>query len=392
MEQLTQLIDTERWLEVFQTFVLPRLIQTGLQILGATVALYAFRWLSGKIHTHLASRTRTLVDDILSHAVRGCGQISIGFWAAMRIAQIWDLGGLADTLVAVWIVVFSFPVSKFATDLLEIAEAGIVGHTGSKLDDTALPWVNRLARIAIIGGGVMMAMNWLGVSITPLLAGASVVGLAFSFAAKDTLSNLIAGILLIIDRPFQVGDRIELWGGLPSQQATWGDVKEIGLRATVIETPDKLTVIIPNSAIMQRDIVNYTASGPLMRLRIPIGVAYDADIDLAKRLAVQVAEGTEGVLESPKPVAIVRSFGDSAVDLQLRVWLSDARKRRDIGDVITDRLKTVFDENGVEIPYPKRDLYIKSMPQELGAATGVGPAATPRIDHTAESSSEESEA
>ncbi len=190
------------------------------------------------------------------------------------------------------------------------------------------------------------------------------LGVALSFAAKDTLSNLIAGILLIVDRPFDVGDRIEIWGA-PAGQANWGDVQEIGIRAVKIRTTDNIMIIIPNNEIMRRDIVNWTASGETVRLRVPIGIAYDADIERAKALCVQAATECEDVKRAPEPVCILRAFGASSVDLELRVWLRDARRRRAADDWMTERIKVLFDENDIEIPYPKRDLYIRQAPETL---------------------------
>ena len=113
---------------------------------------------------------------------------------------------------------------------------------------------------------------------------AGVAGVAIGFAAKDTLSNLIAGILLIIDRPFEVGDRIEVWSA-PAGSATWGDVIDIGLRATKIKTTDNIVIIIPNNEIMLRDIINYTIISENIRVRINIGIAYDADLKKAKNVS-----------------------------------------------------------------------------------------------------------
>ncbi len=117
---------------------------------------------------------------------------------------------------------------------------------------------------------------------------------------------------------------------------------------------------------MRRDIINYTASGDHIRLRIPIGIAYDADTTKAKELVIRAMGEISGIKEKPEPVVIVRSFGASSVDLEARPWISDARKRRAIGDAVTERVKELFDEHGVEIPYPKRDIYIRSQ----GATTG----------------------
>ena len=171
-----------------------------------------------------------------------------------------------------------------------------------------------------------------------------------------------------MDRPFKVGDRVELWTS-PKEYGTWGDIVEIGLRATKIRTPDNLIVIVPNNEIMRRDIINYTASGDDIRLRIPIGIAYDADTAKAKELVMQAMKEIPGIQERPEPVVIVRSFGASSVDLEARPWISDARRRRAIGDAVTERVKELFDEHGVEIPYPKRDIYIRTRP---AGASGFG--------------------
>jgi len=354
-------IDYQAWLVAARDFALPRLVQSVLQLLAAGAVFLVARWLLGILERRFASRTQTKIDDHIVEAIRSIVLLSIVFWALWRVAHIWDLPRAGTVISAVWIVALTLPIARAARHLLTIVEQNLVSKTESKLDDTALPWVNRVLSWGIVAIGVMVAVDTMGISIAPLLAGASVLGIGISFAAKDTLSNLIAGVLLIVDRPFEVGDRIEIWGA-PKLQASWGDIVEIGLRATTIRTTDNIMVIIPNNEIMRRDIINYTSSGASIRLRIPIGIAYDANVDLAKKLCLQAADECTYVQNDPVPVCILRSFGSSSVDLQLRVWLLDARQRRDADDWLTERVKALFDEAGVEIPYPKRDLYIKQAP------------------------------
>lgn len=351
----------EAWIEAVWTFSLPRLWQSlGILVLAAILYVVA-RWILRRIEDGFSARTRTRIDDILVRAVRRAALLSITFWAVWRLAFVWELGLFSRFVGAIWIVALTLPLARFTMDTLRIVEERVVPRTETDIDDTALPLINRAVQILIVTGGALVGLEFLGISIGPFLAGAGVLGLALSLAAKDTLSNLFAGILLILDRPFKVGDRIELWS-LPAETGTWGDVVEIGLRATRIRNPDNLIVIVPNNEIMMRDIVNYTASGPDIRLRIPLAIAYDADVELAKKLILEAIEDIDGIKREPNPVVIVRRFGESAVDLELRVWIDDARHRRSIGDEVTGRVKTRFSEGGVEIPYPKRDLYIKEMP------------------------------
>lgn len=145
---------------------------------------------------------------------------------------------------------------------------------------------------------------------------------------------------------------------------------EIGLRATKIQTTDNIVIIIPNNEIMTRDIVNYTANDDQIRVRINIGIAYDADIGEAKKIIVKVAQELPWVAKYPAPKVVVRNFGASAVDLQARVWINQARKRMDTISYITDNVKYAFDEAGIEIPYPKRDITIRP-----GAPQAQNPAA-----------------
>jgi small-conductance mechanosensitive channel len=363
----------EEWLAQAQEFALPRLLQSAGQILLGLVVFAAARWILARIEHRITSKTESLFDDHVVEVVRRTASISVIAWVVWRLAYIWDLTGLAAFTVAMWILALSLPIADFAAKLLRVVEEEIVPKTGATLDDTALPLLNKVIKFLIIGAGMVIALDELDVDILPFIAGASVAGVAIGFAAKDTLSNLIAGVLLILDRPFHVGDRIEIWAA-PTNTATWGDVVEIGLRATKIRTTDNLIIVIPNNEIMRRDIVNYTASGSHIRLRIPISIAYNADAELAKEVTRKVALETEGVMAMPEPQIIIRNFGESAIDMQLRVWISDARQRRAIGDIITDKLKREFDRAGIEIPYAKRDIYIRAMPGDFPA---LPPAAAP---------------
>ena len=364
------------WVESAREFAGPRILETaGIVVLAALLWL-GCRWALRRGERWLSERTATKVDDLLARLLRRLLLIGIGFWVAWRLATIWELPRLADAVVAAWIVVFSFPLAAFVGDAMHLLEERVASHTETRVDDTALPLVNTIARFLVVATSVLVALEYLGIDITPLLAGAGVIGLAVSLAAKDTLSNLIAGILLVLDRPFQVGDRIELWTA-PEGTGTWGDVVEIGLRATKIRNPDNLLVVIPNNEIMKRDIVNYTASGSDIRLRLPIGVSYDADTTLAKELVLEEARRVEGVKTDPEPVVIVRGFGDSGVHLELRVWIENARRRRAIGDELTGRIKDAFDARGIEIPYPKRDIYVRTEATDKRAPDegGTSPAA-----------------
>ena len=264
---------------------------------------------------------------------------------------------LGKIFQALMVIVFAGPIRNFLIVTIRYLQTRVAHKTDSKIDDIIFDLFIRFSNFIIYTVAIIIALDLLGINVVPFIAGAGVAGIAIGFAAKDTLSNLIAGILLIIDRPFEVGDRIEVWSA-PAGSATWGDVIDIGIRATKIKTTDNIVIIIPNNEIMLRDIINYTIISEDIRLRINIGIAYDADLKKAKRAILRVAQATEGVAEDPPPKVVVRNFGESSVDLQLRVWIHDARRRMDTISDITDKIKEAFDAQGIEIPYPKRDIMI----------------------------------
>jgi small-conductance mechanosensitive channel len=278
--------------------------------------------------------------------------------AGTYLIRILDLAFLESVFLALMIVLLAGPLTTFTILLLQYLEKRVADRTENKIDDILFDLLNKFAGAIIYVTAAILALDTLGINVMPFVAGAGVLGVALGFAAKDTLSNLIAGVLLIIDRPFEVGDRIEVWRA-PAGSASWGDVIDIGLRATKIRTTDNIVIIIPNNEIMKRDIVNYTTISTLIRVRVNIGVSYEADIRKAKDIIIDVARRMEWVADAPPPKVVVRNFGDSSVDLQLRVWIRNARRRMDTVSFVIDNVKEAFDQAGIEIPYPKRDIQVR---------------------------------
>jgi small-conductance mechanosensitive channel len=275
----------------------------------------------------------------------------------LYIISLFHLPILDKLFPAAFIIILAGPLKDVLLVILNFMEKKWVDQTETKVDDIIFDLLNKFSGTIIYAVAIVLALDILGINVMPFVAGAGVLGVAIGFAAKDTLSNLIAGILLIIDRPFEMGDRIEVWSA-PKGSATWGDVIDIGLRATKIKTTDNIIIVIPNNEIMTRDIVNYTLISSDIRVRINIGVAYDADIEHVKQVILNVADGIDWILKAPAPKVVVVNFGESSVDLQLRVWIENARKRMDTISHVTDRVKAAFDAEKIEIPYPKRDIHI----------------------------------
>ena len=366
--------DVADWWNALLALAVPRLAPSAGLLVLAAIAYFVVRKFVVRAGKRLVAWTKSDLDDQILHSVRRMLLWTVEAGVLWGLALIWFQPGPegapprpAEWVAALWIAFLFFPLSRLACDVVLAVGTQFAARRRSGLDATALPLAVRVLRFLLVALGVMIALDRLGINIQPFLAGSAVVGLAISFAAKDTLSNLIAGILLVLDRPFQVGDRIELWSA-PTETGTWGDVIDIGLRATKIRNPDNLVVVVPNNEIMRRDIVNYTMSGQDIRLRIPFSVAYESNLERAKALLVAAAGEVDGVKLEPAPVVIVRGFGPSEVNLELRVWVKEARNRRRIADEITAKILVAFAEEGVEIPYPKRELYIREQAEQTEEA------------------------
>ena len=328
-------------------------------LMGAWIAWLIIKHLLASVEKRLGENALIRIDARTFQIIRRATFFLVVFITGSYLIQLLGLVFLEKGFFAAMIILLANPVQRFTLVLIRYLQQRVALRTDTQVDNIIFDLLDKFSGAAIYATAAVLAMDILGINVMPFIAGAGVAGIAIGFAAKDTLSNLIAGVLLIIDRPFEIGDRIEVWSA-PSGSATWGDVLDIGLRATKIKTTDNIVIIIPNNEIMTRDIVNYTIISSKIRVRIDIGVSYDTDIPKAKTAIVGVARSIPWVSVKPPPKVVVRHFGDSTVDLQLRVWIDDARKRIDTISDITDRIKTVFEAEGIQIPYPKRDITIVS--------------------------------
>ena len=216
--------------------------------------------------------------------------------------------------------------------------------------DPALPDVaGRLLRVIIVGIGLVMAAAQAGIEVGSLIAGVGVVGLAIGFAAQDSLSNVVAGLTILWDRPFRTGDRVSIAG-------EYGEVKEVGLRTTRIRTVDHRDAILPNKDVIENKIINHTRD-PILRLDVPIGVAYESDIRAAREVLLQAVRGNELLADSPAPEVVVVELGDSSVNLELRVFLRDPSRERPATWQILEASKLALDDAGIQIPFPQRTLH-----------------------------------
>jgi small-conductance mechanosensitive channel len=200
-----------------------------------------------------------------------------------------------------------------------------------------------------------------------------VVGIAVGFAARDTLANLFAGFFIIADAPYKMGDYVVLDSG------ERGEVTRVGVRSTRLLTRDDVEIIIPNSVMAGTKIIN-ESGGPWVkfRIRLAVGVAYGSDADQVVALLERVAREHESVCDEPAPRVRMRGFGDSSLDFELLCWVKHPSERGMVSHELFMSLYKALNREGIEIPFPQRDLWVRGMPEprprdageESGSAAG----------------------
>lgn len=197
------------------------------------------------------------------------------------------------------------------------------------------------------------------VDITPLLASAGVLGIVLGFAAQDAIANFVGGIALYFDDTYKLGDFIVLESGEK------GSVSDIGLRSTTLLTPDRVMITVPNSVLNSAQVTNESAPQRHKRVRIPIGVGYGTDIETIEDILVAVATDVNGIMSSPRPEVRFQRFGDSALEYELQVFVSHPLREPRVIDRVNREVYRRFAEEGIEIPFPQRDITLREPTDEL---------------------------
>lgn len=213
--------------------------------------------------------------------------------------------------------------------------------------------VQRLMHYVILVVGFFIALETVGISLSSLTIVAGFLSVGIGFGLQNIASNFISGMILLFERPIKVGDMVTVDDEI-------GTIESINLRATLVNTVDNIDIIIPNSAFVEENVTNWSHGEEQIRLRCPFGVAYGSDTRKVQEKAIEVARSHEDVLDDPEPVCLFRSFGDSALNFELRFWVDSPRKRVKILSEINFQIDQLFREEDIEMPFPQQDLHIRS--------------------------------
>jgi len=358
-------MDIQSLLEFFKPLIdlfgeHPYMRSVGVLLLTFTIANIT-SWIIRKLIERLVKQTGSLVDDAISSLMRApiyWTVISIGVLAALMLLQ---LPAKAESISRSF--VFSFLIilwSMFFTGVLRVFLKSISERAGDHalIRKQSLPLFNNIAFVFVLVLSIYLLFETWNIDMTAWLASAGIIGIAVGFAAKDTLANLFAGVFILADSPYKIGDYIVL------ENAERGKVTHIGIRSTRILTRDDVEVTIPNSIMGNTRVVN-ESGGPheKFRVRVPIGVAYGSDLDLVKSILMDIAKEEAYVCDDPEPRVRFRRFGASALELELLGWAENPELRGRVVDILNTKIYNSFNQHGIEIPYAKQDVYIKSLPK-----------------------------
>lgn len=327
----------------------------------AALLIFSLFWLLSRICTaglnrwgkRLAAFTATELDDrILQRVTPHISRllIMLGTYLAIRSLPLHEkLVVIISGVLFVLLVVIVFNLIYHAVDeLMKWYLAVRQGGDDALLSRQMLPIAEKLVMLLLMGTALIIILRHFNYDIFSLVTALGVGSLAVGMAAKDTLAHMISGFTLMLDRPFRIGDRIQLAGGQT------GDVADIGLRSTKIRTLDNQLLIIPNSDLCNTMLFNQAFPDIRVKGRITLGVAYGSDAEQVKRLLVATALEDDGVLREPLPEAFFVSFGDSALTMSLFFWVADYGRLLAVTDRINTLILTRFREQGIEIPFPIR--------------------------------------
>lgn len=254
----------------------------------------------------------------------------------------------ADIAVTLGVFIWVVTLVQFGDRLLE-------PEVAERVDSDMAPIIENVWTIVVLLSGAAILLSAWGINLTPFLASAGVVGIVIGFTARETLENFFASLSLYADKTYKTGDYIII------NDSTEGYVEDVSIRSTSLRTLDGDTVTIPNAKLNRATIRNKSEPDPIYRLDLRVGVSYDADLKEAKQLLGEVLQNDPEIEMPPEPQVFVYAFEDSAIIMELRMWISDPSEAPTIRDRVNRAAFDALTDAGIEIPYPKRDIRFWNM-------------------------------
>lgn len=351
------------WLALLWLAIATASTMTWSDRLLITMASLLTAWVAIRLVSHLAkhevwSRTFTLVAwsiaalnilNLLEPTIAVLDAIAITL-GDLRISVFTVVQSTLALAVLLWIAMY----------LTRVLEARI--RNVQALSPSVQVLFAKSLKIVLIGLAVLIAIDSVGIDLTALAVVGGAIGLGIGFGLQKVIGNLISGVILLLDKSIKPGDVIAVSG-------TYGWVTALGGRYVSVVTRDGVEHLIPNETLISEHVENWTHTNNRTRLKLDIGVHYDSDVKRAIELCTEAAAGVDRVLDEPAAKCLLIGFGDSSVDLQVRFWIADAHNGvTNVKSVVLLGIWEKFKAEGIEIPYPQRDLHLRSGAQFVAPA------------------------
>src|SRR2546430_8516804 len=266
--------------------------------------------------------------------------------------KLFEINKTAITPSSIFMFVVFIAVFAVTSRLLQRVLRGQV-FSRLSIDQGMQYTLTRITHYLIMIVGAVVAFQFIGIDLTGLAIIVGFLSVGIGFGLQNITSNFVAGLILLFERPIKVGDRV-----MVGDQE--GDVVEIKMRSTTIRTLNNIAVIVPNSEFVSSRLENWSYGDQKVRLDVDVGVSYESDLETVIRSLSGVAAEHPEVLTNPAPDVLHSGFGDSAWNMRLRIWLEHPRRHLEVQSDINCAIVRKFQQNGVEIPFPQRDLHVRS--------------------------------
>jgi len=362
-------VDLQTWdaTELLSDFPFPDFMHTSwvyfsLMALFWIIVVVLILFVFDPVLREVTTKSMTEIDEMILEIVRGpILWLIIGFAIVSTLELLHLPNVVAHYLELAFslflIVITTWVFFNIFKDVVIFYGHNIAKRRDEEFDNVLLPVLEKLGAVVIVLGGLVFLLKSLGIDVSVFLAGMGIAGLVIAFAAQDTLSNFFSGIFLITDRPFKTGDIIIL------DDTNVYEVKHVGMRTTrLYHAAAHQMVVYPNNKLANSRVINLVLPDEQFKTRVEVGVSYDSDSKKVEEVLMDVACSHPDILtdENHRPFVRFNDFGDSALDFRIHFWVSDVKKhwgvRNDIRHLIHER----FRKEGIEIPFPQRDLHIRS--------------------------------
>lgn len=346
---------------IFQWAVLLAAYLIGIYIFKADLAVIRFFVILECTWIVIGLASSFLRDRFWAQSVAGVAYLITGLYGLALVEDsIAVLEGMQFTFgefnISVWTIIAG--MIAFALTLwIGLALARVVEtqiQRIPRMTPSLQVLIAKIIRILLITVAVVTAIGSIGIDLSAFAFLGGAIGIGLGFGLQKVVSNFVSGIILLMDNSIKPGDVIEIEG-------TYGWINNLRARYASVITRDGTEHLIPNEDLITQRVINWSFTDDLVRVRVPIGVSYDSDPHQCIELVLAAANATSRVLQDPGPRCLLNGFGDSSVDLELRVWIADPSNG--VGAVRSEVLLRIWDtfkENNIEIPYPQRDLHIRS--------------------------------